>query len=34
MQENNEDVVNIIFKVSDNLEYEIDKENIVTILQN
>ncbi|NMM62939.1 PqqD family protein [Clostridium sp. P21] len=30
---NNEDVLNIIFKISNNLEYEVDKNNIVTILE-
>ncbi|MTK13093.1 MAG: PqqD family peptide modification chaperone, partial [Clostridiaceae bacterium] len=33
MLNNNEDVLNIIFKISDNLEYEVDKDNIVTILE-
>jgi len=33
MINNNEDVLNIIYKVSDNLEYEVDKDNIVTILE-
>ncbi len=33
MLNNNEDVLNIIYKISDNLEYEVDKENIVTILE-
>ena len=32
MLNNNEDVLNIIYKISDNLEYEVDEENIVTIL--
>ncbi len=32
MLKNNEDVLNIIYKISDNLEYEVDKDNIVTIL--
>ncbi|KAJ50219.1 hypothetical protein BD780_001029 [Clostridium tetanomorphum] len=29
----NEEVLSIIFKVSDSLEYEVDKDNIVTILE-
>lgn len=33
MLKSNEDVLNIIYKISDNLEYEVDKDNIVTILQ-
>ncbi|WP_123053911.1 PqqD family protein [Clostridium sp. JN-1] len=33
MLNNNEEVLNIIFKISDNLEYETDKDNIVTILE-
>ncbi|WP_206154879.1 PqqD family protein [Clostridium muellerianum] len=33
MINNNEDVLNIIFKISNNLEYEVDKNNIVTILE-
>ncbi|AKN29851.1 hypothetical protein Ccar_02935 [Clostridium carboxidivorans P7] len=33
MLNNNEDVLNIIFKIVDNLEYEVDKDNIVTILE-
>ncbi|MCB2305227.1 PqqD family protein [Clostridium estertheticum] len=33
MLENNEDVLNIIFKIFDDLEYELDKKNIVTILE-
>ena len=33
MLKNNEDVLNIIFKISDNLEYEVDKDSIVTILK-
>lgn len=33
MANNNEEVLNIIFKISDNLEYEVDKDNIVTILK-
>jgi len=33
MINNNEDVLNIIYKISDNLEYEVDKDNIVTILE-
>lgn len=32
MLENNEDVLNIIYKISNSLEYEVDKENMVTIL--
>jgi hypothetical protein len=32
MINSNEDVLRIIFKVSDNIEYEVDKDNIVTIL--
>jgi hypothetical protein len=32
MLSNNEDVLNIIYKTSDNLEYEVDKDDIVTIL--
>ncbi|MBX4268917.1 PqqD family peptide modification chaperone [Clostridium estertheticum] len=31
MLENNEDVLNIIFKIFDDLEYELDKDNIVTV---
>ncbi|HEY8890811.1 MAG TPA: PqqD family peptide modification chaperone [Clostridium sp.] len=33
MIKNNTDVLNIKFKVSNNLEYEVDKDNIVTILE-
>lgn len=33
MLKSNEDVLNIVYKISDNLEYEVDKDNIVTILQ-
>lgn len=33
MLNNNEDVLNIIFKISVDLEYEVDEENIVTILE-
>ena len=33
MTNNNEEVLSIIFKVSDNLEYEVDKDNIVIILE-
>lgn len=33
MPNNNEEVLNIIFKISDNLEYEVDEDNIVTILE-
>ena len=33
MLKSNGDVLNIIYKISDNLEYEVDKDNIVTILQ-
>lgn len=33
MLNNDEEVLNIIFKISDNLEYEVDKDNIVTILK-
>ncbi len=33
MLNNNEDVLRIRFKVSDNLEYEVDKDDIVTILE-
>lgn len=29
----NEDGLSIIYKISDNLEYEVDKDNIVTILK-
>lgn len=30
---NNEDVLNIVFKLSDNIEYEVSEEGIVTILE-
>ncbi|MBU3213647.1 PqqD family protein [Clostridium estertheticum] len=33
MLENNEDVLNIIFKIFHDLEYELDKDNIVTVLE-
>ncbi|ERI89869.1 hypothetical protein HMPREF1982_04134 [Clostridiales bacterium oral taxon 876 str. F0540] len=33
MLNSNEDVLRIIFKISDNLQYEVDEENIVTILE-
>jgi hypothetical protein len=33
MPNNNEEVLNIIFKICDNLEYEVDEDNIVTILE-
>ena len=33
MINNNEDVLNIVFKISRTLEYEINKDNIVTILE-
>lgn len=33
MPSNNEEVLNIIYKISDSLEYEVDKEDIVTILE-
>lgn len=33
MMNNNEEVLNIIFKISDNLEYEVDENHIVTILE-
>ncbi|MHC6179397.1 PqqD family peptide modification chaperone [Clostridium sp. JNZ X4-2] len=33
MPSNNEEVLSIIFKISDNMEYEVDKEGIVTILE-
>ncbi|WP_251862572.1 PqqD family protein [Clostridium sp. Marseille-Q2269] len=33
MQNSKEDVLNIIFKISDNLEYSVSKDNIVTILE-
>lgn len=33
MQNSKENVLNIIFKISDNLEYSVSKDNIVTILE-
>ncbi|WP_298841580.1 PqqD family protein [Clostridium sp.] len=33
MLNNNEDILNITFKIFDELEYEVDKGNIVTILE-
>jgi len=33
MLNNNEEVLNIIFKVVENLQYEVDKDDIVTILE-
>lgn len=33
MLSNNEEVLNLVYKVSDTLEYEVDEENIVTILE-
>ncbi|MTK13471.1 MAG: PqqD family protein [Clostridiaceae bacterium] len=33
MLSNNEEVLNIIFEISNTLEYEVDKDNIVTILE-
>jgi mannose-6-phosphate isomerase class I len=33
MINNNEDVLNIIYKISENIEYEVDKDNIVTVLE-
>ncbi|WMJ81600.1 PqqD family protein [Clostridium sp. MB40-C1] len=33
MMNNNEEILSIIFKVSDSLEYEVDKDNTVTILE-
>jgi hypothetical protein len=32
MLNNNEDVLNIIYKISDNIEYEVDEEGVVTIM--
>lgn len=32
MLKNNEEILKLIFKISDNLQYEVDKDNIVTIL--
>lgn len=32
MLENNKDVLELVYKISDDLEYEVDKDNIVTIL--
>jgi len=33
MLSNNEEVLSIVFKISDNLEYEVSTDNIVTILE-
>lgn len=33
MLNNNEEVLNLVFKISDGLEYEVDNDNIVTILE-
>ncbi len=33
MLNNNEDVLGLVFKISDGLEYQVDSENIVTILE-
>lgn len=33
MLNKNEEILNIIYKISDKLEYEVDKDNIVTILK-
>jgi hypothetical protein len=33
MFNNNVDVLNIIYKISDDLEFEVDQDNIVTILE-
>ena len=33
MPSNNEEVLNIIYKICDNFQYEVDEENIVTILE-
>lgn len=33
MLQSNEDVLNIIYKIFDTLEYEVDKDNIVTIIE-
>ena len=33
MINNNEEVLNIVFKISDKIEYEVDKDGIVTILE-
>jgi len=33
MINNNNEVLNIVFKISDKIEYEVDKEGIVTILE-
>lgn len=33
MLSNNEEVLSLVYKVSDTLEYEVDEENIVTILE-
>ncbi|NMF07726.1 PqqD family protein [Clostridium beijerinckii] len=32
MLESNKDVLELVYKISDDLEYEVDKDNIVTIL--
>lgn len=33
MLKNNDDVLNIVYKICDNLQYEVGEDNIVTILQ-
>ena len=33
MLSNNEDVLNIVYKISDSFQYEVDKDNIVTMLE-
>ena len=33
MINNNNEVLNIVFKISDKIEYEVDKEGIVTVLE-
>lgn len=33
MINNNEDVLSIIYKISEKIEYEVDKDNIVTVLE-
>ncbi|QSX05683.1 PqqD family peptide modification chaperone [Sedimentibacter sp. zth1] len=33
MLNNNEEILNIIYKISDKLEYEVDKDSIVTIIK-
>jgi mannose-6-phosphate isomerase class I len=33
MINSNEDVLNIIYKISEKIEYEVDKDNIVTVLE-